>query len=469
MTNSPVKSMGSFPNQPGASLKSSLANSKGNFGTIFGQTYNQTEQNKLLFAEKNQVSKTAPVRTDLKGNNAAQTTTAGKTEDVNQSGIQEEKLKGTGEDLVEEVAKELGMSVEEVVKAMETLGIMPLDLLNPDSMTQLFMNLADTDMLTVLTNDSQYQSLQNLLGFAEGQFSQLQNELGLAPDELQALIDQMQVPETEEQVPEAEIAQPKAENTKLEENGNIESNNEASEVPEEIVKPVSTEKNEGAVKNEAETAEVNPENVSEVKNHSQQNENGSERQTKSDQEPRIHVLTESPVLNEVRAENPVTFEDVMGARAGDTREIARQIMDYMRVQIKTDVTQMQIQLNPASLGTVNINITAKEGVITAQFLAQNEAVKAVIESQIVQLKNTFEEQGLKVEAVEVAVESHSFDRSPGQPGFGQSEQEQQSRKSSPRRLNLNELNLDEEAELDETEQLAVEMMQASGSTVDFTA
>ena len=29
-----------------------------------------------------------------------------------------------------------------------------------------------------------------------------------------------------------------------------------------------------------------------------------------------------------------------------------QIMDYMKVQVKADMTQMELQLNPASLGTV---------------------------------------------------------------------------------------------------------------------
>ena len=40
-------------------------------------------------------------------------------------------------------------------------------------------------------------------------------------------------------------------------------------------------------------------------------------------------------------------------------------------------------LNPASLGHVALNIEAKNGVITAAFTAQNEAVRAVIENQMI--------------------------------------------------------------------------------------
>ena len=135
----------------------------------------------------------------------------------------------------------------------------------------------------------------------------------------------------------------------------------------------------------------------------------------------------------------------------------------MRIQVRSDMTQMELQLNPASLGTVNINITSKAGVITAQFLTQNETVKAAIESQIVQLKNSFEEQGIKVESVEVAVANHSFERNLNGEGSRQ-QQSQDGRRKGTRRVNLNGQTLDEEPE-PENEQPVL----ADGSTVNFTA
>ena len=105
--------------------------------------------------------------------------------------------------------------------------------------------------------------------------------------------------------------------------------------------------------------------------------------------------------------------------------------------------------------------------ITAQFLTQNEAVKSVLESQIVQLKSSFEEQGIKVEAVEVTVESHAFERNLSGEGNGK-QQPQEGKKKGVRKLNLNEMNPEEET-LEEDDRLAVEMMAAGGGTVDFTA
>ena len=74
------------------------------------------------------------------------------------------------------------------------------------------------------------------------------------------------------------------------------------------------------------------------------------------------------------------------------------------------MTQMEMELHPASLGNVRVQVAAKDGVITANFTTENESVKAALETQVVTLKNQLEEQGIKVEAVEVTVSSNAFER-----------------------------------------------------------
>lgn len=69
----------------------------------------------------------------------------------------------------------------------------------------------------------------------------------------------------------------------------------------------------------------------------------------------------------------------------DTENIMRQIMDYMKIQVKADTSNLEMQLHPASLGTVQVQIASKGGAVTANFIAQNETVKAALESQMVQL------------------------------------------------------------------------------------
>ena len=155
---------------------------------------------------------------------------------------------------------------------------------------------------------------------------------------------------------------------------------------------------------------------------------------------------------EAPAERPVYAQP-------ETNQIMDQIVEYMKFNLKPEMQEMEMQLHPASLGTVHVQIAAKDGVITAQFAAQNETVKAVLETQ----------QGIKVEAVEVTVANHAYGEQFG--GEREAEQNGQNAKKSARRisLNLDEMEGEGLEELDDSERIAVEMMQANGNTVDYTA
>lgn len=158
-----------------------------------------------------------------------------------------------------------------------------------------------------------------------------------------------------------------------------------------------------------------------------------------------------------------------GYQSAQTQDIMNQIMDYMKINLKAETQEMELRLHPASLGTVNVQIAAKDGAITAQFTTQNEAVRAVIETQLIQLKNQFEEQGIKVDAVEVLVENHNYGEQFSQENQD-GDQKQGKASKGTRRINLDELEGEEEiAGMEDSERIAVEMMQANGSTIDYTA
>ena len=67
----------------------------------------------------------------------------------------------------------------------------------------------------------------------------------------------------------------------------------------------------------------------------------------------------------------------------------------------------------------------KGGIVTAEFTTQNEAVKAAIEAQATQLRANLEEQGVKIEAIEVSVESHQMERELDKNGDQQQKQSQE--------------------------------------------
>lgn len=369
-----------------------------------------------------------------------------------------------GQELVGEVAKELDVTEEEVISAMEQLGFTFADLLNADNMTQLVLTVENADMLSLMTDGDLYDSLQNLLGAVTQQLTQIGEETGLTPEELAAIMEQMNR-RAEEKLSENPDEKNVGGITLPEEQEDytvtVERNGEVMKVSVEVDGNARTE-----------TAEVTNTKVEVPKEENVEptkKEEGSKQDNSSQSSDTHSNLFLENLLNRdnLTAQTDAAFETAIAGRTVDTQDIMNQIMNYMRVQVKADMTQMQLQLHPASLGTVNINIASKAGVITAQFTAQNEAVKSVLESQIVQLRNNFEEQGIKVEAVEVTVESHAFERNLNGEGEGR-QAAQEGKKKGVRKLNLREMDT-EEPVMDEEEQLAVEMMRAGGGTVDFTA
>ena len=128
-----------------------------------------------------------------------------------------------------------------------------------------------------------------------------------------------------------------------------------------------------------------------------------------------------------------------------------------------------MQLHPASLGNVRVQVSSKDGMITASFVTQNETVKAALESQIVTLKDNLNEQGIKVEAVEVTVASHAFERNLNEEGE-QSSRQMQEKKKSVRKINLAELSEEsEDGLLEQQDRIVADMMRKNGNTVDYTA
>jgi len=152
----------------------------------------------------------------------------------------------------------------------------------------------------------------------------------------------------------------------------------------------------------------------------------------------------------------------------DVENIMNQITEYMRIEANPDLTEMELQLQPEALGTVKIHMTAKEGVITAQFTTENESVKAVIEAQAVQLKENLNNQGIKVEAVEVTVANQGFNRSFAENGDSTGGYEEP-KKKGVRRIQLTDEISIEDMELSEEDRIAAEMMEMNGNTVDYTA
>ncbi|MCH5274814.1 MAG: flagellar hook-length control protein FliK [Lachnospiraceae bacterium] len=352
-------------------------------------------------------------------------------------------------EMVTQTAEELGISEEEVLEILESLDMTPMDLLNVANLQAVVLAVAgETDATGLVTNEQLFADFKQLSGILEEMVAEVADATGLSEDEVHQVFEELAARTGAEALPVEMLAEEPAEEL-VEETDT-----------EDTVLTFRQNKEEGVTENVigAETAET-AQTDSTKKETAQSNESNAFDQTGGGFNQSFSAQVQADVLSDVQhAESFFT---------SDTEKIMNQITDYMKAQITEGVSELDMQLHPANLGNLHVKLIAKEGMVTAQFTAQNEVVKAALESQMVQLKETFKEQGVSVEAIEVTVSSHRFDENLQQNSGSNENDGRQSAKQRNRRINLNAL--EEEEILDEEDRLAAEVLADNGGTVDFTA
>ena len=386
------------------------------------------------------------------------------TEDVKAENVQEE-VERKGEELVQDIAEEMDVTPEEVEAAMEVLGLTVMELFDPDNLKQVLLQLTgSTDELSLVTNETLYDSLQTLLQTSEEDLGMLAEELGISTEELKSLLEQMVSEPVESEMPNVQDVTADQELPELNLEGMKDYTVSVHRDGETVQMKVTVDDASGA-KSVAETVTDTPK--TEANGFSGNKENGafdpgnhSEGSTAGN--ALLQTNGQQPEITEAQTSEPVF-------QSSQTQEIMDQIVEYMKVNLKADTQEMEMQLHPASLGTVNVQVAAKDGILTAHFTTQNEAVRAVIETQLIQLKTQFEEQGIKVDAVEVTVANHAYGEQYSEQNEN-TEQEQGKAGKKARRINLDEMNAEVDLEeMEDSERIAVEMMQLNGNTVDYMA
>lgn len=364
----------------------------------------------------------------------------------------EKELEAAAEELKNEIAEKLDISVEELETVMETLGLTDASLFTQEGMTSLVMEIQQISTpVELLTNADAYQTLQDLTAIAEELLCNVKEELQLTDAQMQKALGQFaenemasqEVVADEVTLQETDSKEPVEDIQQSTENGNDTSDANETSVNETTVK---------------ETTELtNKENHAGNNGHEQQAENGQVTSENSFQ------------LNNTQTVNQTTtdFSQNITGNNLSTQEIYDQIGEYIKTNIKPGISEVEMQLNPENLGTLHIHLSSKQGNVTAQLTVQNELVKAALEVQLIQLKENFAEQGIKVDAVEVTVESHAFNQNMQQSNEENAQAQTEAKRSSTRSINLNGDWTEEE--LTEEEQLVAEMMEADGNTVDFKA
>ncbi|MDO5293995.1 MAG: flagellar hook-length control protein FliK [bacterium] len=143
------------------------------------------------------------------------------------------------------------------------------------------------------------------------------------------------------------------------------------------------------------------------------------------------------------------------------KQIVTSLVDQIKLTINPANTSVELVLNPEALGKVQVVVAEKDGVLTARMNVENQIAKEALESSLQQLKQSFEEQGLKVQKVEVAIGNYSSEYAEHE-----GKQNEQSNEGAKKKLRLEEYMEDTFTEAEEEQSSVVGSLTG---TIEYTA
>lgn len=432
------------------------------------------------------------------------------------------KVSAKAEQMIKEVVKEqLDITEEELESIMSQLGLTMLDLQNPVNLQLLLLEqTGNQDVTALLTDEDLSNQLQQLVKAVEQ--VDLEVELGISKEELEKLMEEAvsfikleqeplaatvkqdalqedtagtilktDILSNEEILPNEELNNlsfPQvAEDATSILQSSVTAEDTIAQNPESEEKVVQTlvasslaqeeqplvsqqaaaeDTTEAAEDNKVENIKIIVEDERKLTEESAQMQgkqegDGKPKQEKAPVETNFDQFVQS--LVDTKVENVQSFSN-RAEQLEQMREIVTQVVEQIKVMIKPEATSMELQLNPENLGKINLSVIAKDGQITANFVTQNELARQALESQVQVLRENLENQGLKVDAIEVTVSDFNFQQSNQADG----RQQQGEAKKAPRKLNIEEMDTEKEI-LTEEEQLAAKIMKQNGNQLDYIA
>ena len=338
-----------------------------------------------------------------------------------------ERAAGVLTQVSEAVQEVLGLTEEQLKAFMEELGITDMDLLQPGTLQNLVLMANSEQDAVVLLTDAELLTTVNEL---TEQVEQILANAGVTPEEL---AQAMETPEFDALMADAA--------------GQVEDSSEAELTTE-------TANAEGMeTVNSVESGKIQQAEEKETGDFGR--ERNSEESAEADSFTYQFVQNLQQTVDEI--------SEITGQKnlVQMVREIADQILEKVKVSVTAETTSLEIVLTPEELGRVNFTVSAEQdGMMKAKFVTENELAREAIERNLVQFKEMLQEQGLKVDTIEVTVGGFEFDKN-GQAQEGS----QGDRKNGNRSFMTDE----ELSRTDETDALARIFMEDGESTVNYMA
>ena len=372
------------------------------------------------------------------------------TSDNNSDSLKSDISNGVSE-IKNKIKDTMNVSDEEIEDAMEQLGMTYVDMLDIQKVTDLVVLLSgNEDSLSFVTDSDAVLQLNSILDTLTLVTDSLVEQTGMNIEDIKDIASHM--------FNEGEMA---AQDTDSDVQNNYTDVVDVKQPQKDLTEYDSSDADH-------KTGDTLKEVLSEKIQIGQ--EQGSD---KKGNDPHTHMSDKAyDGIEQITADMTQNIERAFSEIADDVQninevDIVRQVVEQIKVTAGQQLQSIEVMLNPENLGHVHVTVTSRQGAVTAQLTAQNEQVKAALENQMVALKEHFNNQGIKVEAVEITVQSHGFESQQNLSG-NDSNQAQQERKTH-RRLDLSSIDELDESEMTDSEIRARDSIVNGNSSVEYSA
>ncbi len=385
---------------------------------------------------------------EAKGVKATGTDKTGETDADVDVAADEELVKDVISELTDMIKDLLDIDDEELNKLLAETGYNIQDLMLKSNLTDFILQASDATSVDALINED----LNNLLKTASELLDNLIEKFDISSVDVEAIVAEADAVLADSEGETRAFVQ---EDIPATESEGIKADDTAGEARVAVSTHEDVEETRVAIHTESD--ETVRSTVTEA---SQSNGAGSEgRSDRQDAKADIINNLNQAIGNIADADMVNPLESFTNSIS--EADIVRQIIDEIKVNMSRETTSLELQLNPEHLGKVQISVSTRNGIMQAQIVTENEAARHAVEASMASLRETFDNQGLKVEAVEVMVATYEF--------FGNGKEQQ----GSPKGRNADRAGKTSGGFTDENiedgEQLEQEMMQAQGNTVSYMA
>ena len=376
--------------------------------------------------------------------------------------------------ILNEAAKKLGISVEELEKVLAQLGIGAADLCQSENVSMLVANvMGDGNVMNLVTDESAAAVVMSLNDTISSLTNETVEMTGLDMDTITDIMSEVSENETGYNMDTTDNFDGLLTNADARQNAAA-----VADIPSSDNKNIDAANGEMKIEqNAAETGDAVPEEKN-VEDKSQNENSGREEQEHTEKQDMLSTMGDNAkVMSQVQTSPANTdfseilkTDEVHETMYTDNREIIEQIREHIIAEVRENVTSLSMQLNPANLGSVSLNVMSKDGMVTAHLVTENENVQAALEAQAALIKESLQHQGVKVEAIEVTVSSHEFEQNleQGNDFNNQQEEANEELRKATRKLNINGLMSESDFEdMDEEDIVTAKMMQADGNSMDY--